>query len=42
VRVSVAVLTDGDPSAAYGRETIRGVGERLMKGIETALPAPAR
>lgn len=37
-RVSVAVLTDGDPSPEYGRETIRGTAERLLEGITTALP----
>jgi hypothetical protein len=32
VRFSVAVLTDGQPSQAYGEETIAGVAARLLAG----------
>jgi Beta-lactamase enzyme family len=30
-RISVAVLTDGNPSYAYGHETIRGTAARLLR-----------
>jgi len=29
-RIAIAVLTDGSPSERYGRETIRGIAERLL------------
>jgi beta-lactamase class A len=32
-RVSMAVLTDDDPSHDYGVETIRGVARRLLRGL---------
>jgi hypothetical protein len=32
-RVSIAVLTDGDPSFRYGQATIAGVGERLLERV---------
>jgi hypothetical protein len=28
--MSIAVLTDGSPSDEYGRETIQGIGVRLL------------
>ena len=33
LRVSLAVLTADSPSAAYGRETQRGVAARLLHGL---------
>jgi hypothetical protein len=35
-RVSVAVLTTGSPSHAYGKETLRGVFARLLRGLSAA------
>jgi hypothetical protein len=32
-RVSVAVLTLDDPSHAYGKETLRGIFKRLLRGL---------
>jgi hypothetical protein len=32
-RVSVAVLTEFDPSHAYGKETLRGIFARLLRGL---------
>jgi hypothetical protein len=29
-RIAIAVLTDGSPSEKYGRETVRGIAERLV------------
>jgi hypothetical protein len=31
-RISIAVLTDGQPSQAYAQETVRGVADRLLPG----------
>ncbi len=33
LRVSLAVLTADNPSAAYGRETQRGIAARLLHGL---------
>jgi hypothetical protein len=30
-RIAVAILTDGQPSQAYGRETLHGIAARLLK-----------
>jgi hypothetical protein len=30
-RVAIAILTDGNPSVVYGRETVRGIAERLLE-----------
>jgi hypothetical protein len=32
-RVAVAVLTTGNPDDAYGRQTLRGVFARLLRGL---------
>jgi len=42
-RVSMAVLTDGNPSHDYGTETLRGVAQRIFRtrpGHASAEPAP--
>ena len=33
-RVSLAILTTGNPSHPYGTETIRGIAKRLLRGLE--------
>jgi hypothetical protein len=35
-RVSIAVLTQSDGSHAYGKETLRGVAARLLRGLGSA------
>jgi D-alanyl-D-alanine dipeptidase len=37
-RVSLAVLTDGNPSHDYGTDTIRGAAERAFRGVPPASP----
>ncbi len=37
-RVSLAVLTDGNPSHDYGTDTIRGAAERAFRGVPAASP----
>jgi hypothetical protein len=32
-RVAVAILTSANPSHAYGKETLRGVARRLLRGL---------
>ncbi|MDP9385631.1 MAG: class A beta-lactamase-related serine hydrolase, partial [Actinomycetota bacterium] len=44
-RVSVAILTTGNPDMAYGNATLRGVAARLLRGLEarvegTVAPEP--
>jgi hypothetical protein len=39
-RVSVAILTQFDGSHAYGKETLRGIAKRLLRGL-AASPASA-
>jgi len=38
-RVSLAILTTGDGSHAYGKATLRGIARRLLRGLEDAAPA---
>jgi hypothetical protein len=38
-RVSVAILTQANPDHAYGKETLRGVSKRLLRGIEAQAAA---
>jgi hypothetical protein len=40
VTITIAVFTSGDPSMAYGEETIQGVGAALIGQPPTALPSP--
>jgi beta-lactamase class A len=37
-RVSVAILTTGSPSHAYGKQTLRGVAARLLRGLAPSSP----
>lgn len=32
-RVAVAILTTGNPSHRYGKETLRGIAQRLLRGL---------
>jgi hypothetical protein len=32
-RVAIAVLTTGSPSHRYGKQTLRGIAERLLRGL---------
>jgi zinc D-Ala-D-Ala dipeptidase len=41
-RVSLAVLTDGNPSHDYGTDTIRGAAERAFRGVPPAAEAADR
>ncbi|MEA2412399.1 MAG: hypothetical protein QOC77_2960 [Thermoleophilaceae bacterium] len=41
-RVSVAILTLADGSHAYGKETLRGVAKRLLRGLAQSKPPGAR
>jgi beta-lactamase class A len=40
-RLSLAVLTRGNPSAGYGHATIKGVAERLLHGTSSQSPSAA-
>jgi hypothetical protein len=33
-RISLAILTEGNPNHAYGIETIRGIAKRLLRGLD--------
>ena len=35
-RVALAIMTDGSPTPEYGRETLRGVALRLLRGLADA------
>ena len=35
-RFSVAIMTTNSPSHAYGKETLRGVAARLLRGLGPA------
>jgi Beta-lactamase enzyme family len=37
-RVAVAILTEFDPSHAYGKHTLRGVAARLLRGLPRRVP----
>jgi Beta-lactamase enzyme family len=37
-RVSVAILTTGSPSHAYAKATLRGMGKRLLTGLDASRP----
>jgi beta-lactamase class A len=37
-RVSVAILTTNSPSHAYGKQTLRGVAARLLRGLAVSRP----
>ena len=39
-RVSMAVLTDGNPSQAYGQETLRGVAQRIFHRARASQTPP--
>lgn len=39
-RVAIAVLTANNPSHAYGRETQRGIAQRLLKGLRPGSKLP--
>ena len=32
-RIAVAILTEFDPSHSYGKRTLKGVAERLLRGL---------
>lgn len=41
LRVSVAIMTTGNGSHAAGKQTLRGVARRLLRGLETVAPPAA-
>ena len=41
-RVSLAITTRFNPSHAYGKETLRGVAARLLRGLWTASSTSVR
>ena len=36
-RISLAILTQWNPSQAYGEQTIQGVARRLLRGLQEGL-----
>ena len=38
LRVSVAILTTGNPNHEYGKATLRGVAKRLLRGLNAVRP----
>ena len=38
LRVSVAIMTTGNPSHEYGNATLEGVAKRLLRGLNGVKP----
>lgn len=39
-RISIAILTAGNPSHGYGKRTLRGIAARLLHGLPREAPVP--
>ena len=39
-RISIAILTAGNPSHDYGKRTLRGIAARLLRGLTREAPVP--